>query len=108
MTEIQALKEEQKRARDFKKRITKELRNTEKRRQRLKKRAKQLSDSDLLAVMTLRSAEQGLRRRDAGDDGAPAALVDRSDTGTVTPTSTTGGRDPSQSPIQPKSKARTS
>ena len=60
--EIQALKDEQKRAHEAKKQITKDLHNAEKRRQRLKKRAKQLSDSDLLAVMTLRSAEQAVRR----------------------------------------------
>ena len=74
----------------------------------MKKRAKQLSDSDLVAVMTRWSAEQALRRSGAGDDAPLAALVDGSETGTVTPASSTGARDPSQSPIQPKKKARTS
>ena len=37
MREIQELKEQQKKARDDKKKISKELRNAEKRRQRLKK-----------------------------------------------------------------------
>ena len=108
LDEIQALKDDQKRARDAKKKITKDLRNAEKRKQRLKKRAKQLSDSDLLAVMTLGSAEQALRRPDADGDISSAGSADRSETGTITPTSTTGGRDPSQSPIQPKRKARIS
>ena len=108
LAEIQALKDDQKRAREAKKQITKELRNAEKKRQRLKKRAKQLSDSDLLAVMTLGSAEQALRRPDADGDISSAGSADRSETGTITPTSTTGGRDPSQSPIQPKRKARIS
>ena len=58
--EINALKVEQKAARDMKKKITKDLRNAEKRRQRLKKRAKQLSDADLVAVMSLRVHEKTL------------------------------------------------
>jgi hypothetical protein len=108
LAEIQGLKDDQKRAREAKKQITKDLRNAEKKRQRLKKRAKQLSDGDLLAVMTLRSAEQALRRPDAGIDVSSAGSADRSEAGTITPTSTTDARDPSQSPIQPKRKARTS
>jgi hypothetical protein len=108
LAEIQALKDDQKRAREAKKQITKDLRNAEKKRQRLKKRAKQLSDGDLLAVMTLRSAEQALRRPDAGRDVSSPGSADRSELGTITPTSTTDARDPSQSPIQPKRKARTS
>ena len=104
MTEILVLKAEQKRARDEKLKITKELRNAEKRRQRLKKRAKQLSDSDLLAVMTLRSAEQGMRKREAGEPTAAAAAADHSDTGTATPTSTTTAGTPTRSPAQAKRK----
>ena len=106
LTEIQALKAEQKLAREAKLKITKELRNAEKRRQRLKKRAKQLSDNDLLAVMTLRSAEQGMRKKEAGEPTAAAA--EQSDTGTATPTSTTTAGTPTQSPRQPKSKLRIS
>ena len=108
LTEIQALKAEQKLAREAKLKITKELRNAEKRRQRLKKRAKQLSDSDLLAVMTLRSAEQGMRKKEGGEPTAAAAAAEQSDTGTATPTSTTTAGTPTQSPRQPKSKPRIS
>ena len=104
LTEILALKAEQKRARDEKLKITKELRNAEKRRQRLKKRAKQLSDSDLLAVMTLQSAEQGMRKREAGEPTAAAAAAEHSDTGTATPTSTTTAATPTRSPAQAKRK----
>ena len=104
LTEIQALKAEQKRAREEKIKITKELRNAEKRRQRLKKRAKQLSDSDLLAVMTLRSAEQCMRKEDAGELTAAAASAEHSDTGTATPTSTTTAGTPTRSPAQAKRK----
>ena len=106
LTEIQALKAEQKLAREAKLKISKELRNAEKRRQRLKKRAKQLSDNDLLAVMTLRSAEQGMRKKEAGEPTAAAA--EQSDTGTATPTSTTTAGTPTRSPRQPKSKLRIS
>ena len=104
MTEILALKAEQKRARDEKLKITKELRNAQKRRQRLKKRARQLSDSDLLAVMTLRSAEQGMRKREAGEPTAAAAAAEHSGTGTATPTSTTTVGTPTGRPAQAKRK----
>ena len=40
--------------------MSKELRNAERRRTRLKKRAKQLSDQDLLAVISLRNHEKAL------------------------------------------------
>ena len=106
LQEISALKAEQKRARDAKSKITKELRNAEKRRQRLKKRAKQLSDADLVAVMTLRSAEQGLRNKDADEPTAAAVAAEQSDNGTATPTSTTTAS--AQSPASAKKKARIS
>ena len=71
--ETQALKNEQKREREAQILITKGiLRTAEKRRQRLKKKkTKQSSGSDLLAVMTLRSAEQALRRA-GGEPTAPS------------------------------------
>ena len=56
--EILKLKEQQKKIRDEKLRVTKDLHNAERRRSRLKKRAKALSDSDLLAVMSLRLHER--------------------------------------------------
>ena len=104
--EILALKAEQKAARDAKSKITKELRNAEKRRQRLKRRAKQLSDADLMAVMTLRSAEQGMRNKDADEPTAAAVTAEQSDTGTATPTSTTTAG--THSPAKAKKKARIS
>ena len=73
-----------------------------------KKTAKQLSDNDLVAVMTLRSAESALRRQDGVQDADNAASESRSEVGTATPTSTQDGRSVSQSPIHPKAKARTS
>jgi hypothetical protein len=38
--------------------VTKELKNAQKRKQRLKKRAKQLSDTDLVSVLQLRASEK--------------------------------------------------
>ena len=52
---IKALKEGQKNLRDQRKLVSKQLRNEEKRRMRLRKRARQLSDVDLVAVLKVRS-----------------------------------------------------
>ena len=51
------MKKEQAEARASKLTISKALRNAEKKRLRLKKRARQLSDTDLLAVITMRAQE---------------------------------------------------
>ncbi len=40
--------------------MTKELKNAQKRKQRLKKRAKQLSDTDLVSVLQLRASEKAV------------------------------------------------
>ena len=61
LPEIDRLKNEQKRIRAERKAVTKELKNAEKRRSRLKKKAKQLSDGDLLQVLHMRSAEKILK-----------------------------------------------
>ena len=106
--EINALKAEQKAARDAKKKITKDLRNAEKRRQRLKKRAKQLSDTDLLAVMSLRAHEKTLLASgDAvGSSGQPDA--EDSEAGSVTSASTAQTGSVSGSPmLQPQRNAQT-
>jgi hypothetical protein len=55
---IARLKDEQDTARATRKRVTKELKNAQKRKQRLKKRAKQLSDTDLVSVLQLRASEK--------------------------------------------------
>ena len=65
---IRALKEEQKTLRDQRKVVSKQLRNEEKRRMRLRKRARQLSDVDLVAVFKMRS--------DVKADGAPGIVED--------------------------------
>jgi len=52
---IKALKEQQKDLKVERKRVSKVLRNEEKRRMRLRKRARQLSDGDLVALLKMRS-----------------------------------------------------
>ena len=77
LDEIKRLKKEQHNAREKKKAATKELRNAERRRTRLKKRAKQLSDGDLLAVISLRTHEKALAAGgEEGDVSAESAEED--------------------------------
>ena len=68
LSEIMNLKQKQKEAREAKLAVGKQLRNAERRRKRLKQRARQLSDSDLLAVISLRSHEKALGHRDCDAD----------------------------------------
>ena len=70
--DIDELLQAQKRAREEKRRLASELKNARRRRNRLTKRARQLSTEDLLTVVALREAE-GKRR--CGDP-APAGLGD--------------------------------
>ena len=107
--EINALKAEQKAARDQKKKISKELRNAEKRRQRLKKRAKQLSDADLIAVMSLRVHEKTLVGKAAAAPDSSAVDPEDSDASEETSASTRGAGSVSGSPmLQPQKRSRSS
>ena len=72
LPEIQRLKQEQKALQEQKKAIQKDLRNAERRRSRLKKRARQLSDEDLVAVFQLRQQEK-IVRTDAQSESAAAS-----------------------------------
>ena len=69
---VQRLKQEQARLRADKNRVAKELKNAEKRRSRLKRKAKQLSDGDLLAVLETRALEKERARAEVAA-AAPAA-----------------------------------
>ena len=60
LEEIAQLKKQQKKAKDARVAVGKKLRNAERRRSRLKKRASKLTDGDLLAVISLRSHEKAL------------------------------------------------
>ena len=63
LEEIAQLKKQQKEAKDAKLAVGKQLRNAERRRKRLKKRASKLSDTDLLAVISMRNHEKALDRQ---------------------------------------------
>ena len=68
LDEITQLKKKQKEAREIKVAIAKKLRNAERRRKRLKQRAKQLSDADLLAVISLRNHEKAAGQNDGEEE----------------------------------------
>ena len=106
LDEIQALKAKQKEAREAKKKISKDLRNAERRRQRLKKRAKALSDADLLAVMTLRQHEKALGRKDNVEVGAEGSELSDSDEESGGTGSGGGSASAVASPAKAKKKAR--
>ena len=103
LDEITALKEQQKKAKEAKKAVTAQLRNANRRRQRLKKRAKALSDADLLAVISLRNHAKALGRNPSAeeeddDEDSESELDEQAGTGSA----------PSDapSPVRPKKQAR--
>ena len=55
---IQALKEQQMQLREEKQKLTKDLRNAERRKQRLRQRARQLTDEDLVQVLMFRKSQK--------------------------------------------------
>lgn len=56
---IADLKNQQAAARAERKKLAKDLRNAQRRRRRLKAKARQLSNNDLLTVLTMRTVESG-------------------------------------------------
>ena len=70
---IQKLKGQQKALKDQRKKIASQLRNEEKRRNRIRKRARQLSDTDLVALLKMRA------------DAPTAASASSAPTGTSEP-----------------------
>ena len=70
--DIEDLLRAQKRAREEKRRLQADLKNARRRRNRLTKKARQLSTEDLLTVVAMREADVARRSGDA----APAALAD--------------------------------
>ena len=67
---IAALKEKAKELKNTKIQVNKALRNAEKKRTRLKRKARELTDADLLQVMKLRQDEQTAKDEAAGREGA--------------------------------------
>ena len=84
---IQALKAKQKELRETKVKLAKDLRNQERRRKRLRTRARQLTDEDLLQVMMLRKSQQEeqetKRSRSASSSGGAAGSSSASATGST-------------------------
>ena len=62
LKEIERLKEEQKKQRADRARLAKDLKNAEKRRTRLKTKAKMLSENDLQEVLGMRAREAALKK----------------------------------------------
>ena len=103
LDEISQLKDEQKKAKEAKKAITKNLRNANRRRQRLKRRAKALSDQDLLAVISLRNHEKALGRQPSAEEDE-----EEEDSESELEEHTSKGSAPSDgpSPAKPKKQAK--
>jgi septal ring factor EnvC (AmiA/AmiB activator) len=81
-TAIARLKAEQKAMKEKKRKIHKDLKNAEKRRSRLKKRARQLSDADLVAVLQMRgSVPSHSGSSSASASTAPPSVVATADEG---------------------------
>lgn len=87
---IQKLKDQQKALRDEKVKLTKDLRNAERRKKRLRSRARQLTDEDLVQVLMFRKGqkeEQDAKKAKAAASGANTSSA-----------STTSGASASSSP----------
>jgi len=79
LPQIEALKKEQAAIRAERKRVSNELRNMEKKRSRLKTRAKLLSDQDLLQVLQMRKQYKA-NKAATSTDAEPAASVNPPET----------------------------
>ena len=67
---IERLKQEQQELKAAKKRLQKELRNTERKRKRLRDRARQLTDEDLVSVLQMRGEKKTRDARGRGRGGS--------------------------------------
>ena len=80
---IMALREEQEKLRTDRKRVQKDLKNAQRRKRRLKGKARQLTNTDLLEVLLMRQADKaepasqeaaGTEEEDATEEKEPAAV----------------------------------
>ena len=69
MQQIDSLKDEQKAARDARKSLNKNLKNALRRKRRLQKKARQLSNEDLVAVLTMREENDSRSAASLGEHG---------------------------------------
>ena len=89
---IQKLKDQQKALRDEKVKLTKDLRNAERRKKRLRSRARQLTDEDLVQVLMFRKGQ-----KEEQDAKKAKAAASRANTSSA---STTSGASASSSPAE--------
>ena len=93
LMQVERLKKEQFKIRLERKRISAELRNATKKRQRLKTRAKLLTDGDLLAVVQLRRDEKELAEGNATSWAELTAATETSGTSAASSADPTSSRD---------------
>ena len=72
------MRAEKNRARDLKKEVAKNLKNAERRKARLKRKARQLNDADLVAVLQMRQSPPQARPGSSGDAVSATAVKPRS------------------------------
>ena len=73
-----ALREEQEKLRADRKRVQKELKNALRRKRRLKEKARQLNNTDLVEVLLMRQAEKTeLSSQETGEAADPEATADK-------------------------------
>ena len=70
MQQIDSLKDEQKAARDARKSLNKNLKNALRRKRRLQKKARQLSNEDLVAALTMREENDSRSAASLAEHGA--------------------------------------
>ena len=87
MDQIAKLKTSQKRLREEKLSISKDLRNAERRKKRLRTRAKQLTDDDLVAVLRMR---KDIRDRGTGSTDPSSTSTGSSSASSGSPSSSSG------------------
>ena len=80
LAEIALLKQQQKDLRDERKRVQKDLKNAERKRTRLRKKARQLSDSDLIAVLAMRHDGPAAEKAAAKTEEAPVPAASAAQT----------------------------
>lgn len=87
MKHIKALREEKNRLRDERAKIARDLKNAERKKMRLRHKARQLSETDLIAVLQMRA----LAKASASATPSPASAASSSSSGSGNPSADAGG-----------------
>jgi len=80
VAELKCLKEQAAKLRQHKKELARKLRNAQRKHKRLKEKAKQLSDNDLLSVMLMRQEKKARLETAAGAAAAASGTSNASQT----------------------------